>query len=83
MGLWPTRSNENQASSPRKRGPIVSPMDSRLRGNDVIFGGAAGDEECRTAESTQSEILRFAQDDSEGLRMTPLRRCHTGFLGNT
>jgi hypothetical protein len=41
MGLRPTRANENLASSsPRKRGPIVSPMDSRFRGNDVIFGGA-------------------------------------------
>ena len=24
-------------SSPRKRGPIVGPMDSRVRGNDVTF----------------------------------------------
>ena len=39
--------------------------------------------------STQSEIpslrsgraLRFAQDDSEGLGMTVLRRCHTDSLG--
>jgi hypothetical protein len=49
----------------------------------VTFGGAAGDEESRRALktlrarflaeftlSTQSEILRFAQDDSEGLGMT-------------
>jgi len=34
-------------------------MDSRLRGNDVVFGGAAGDEESRSAlKASQSEILR-------------------------
>jgi len=36
MGLRPARGNEESSSSPRKRGPIVRPMDSRLRGNDVI-----------------------------------------------
>jgi len=84
MGLWPTRGNENQWRHPREGGgPFFSPMDSRFRGNDVAFGGVAGDEESRSvlkilratflAEftlSTQSEILRFAQDDSEGLGMT-------------
>jgi len=56
-----------------------------LRENSIglSFRGAAGDEESRTALTTfrarflaeftlsaQSEILRFAQDDSEGLGMT-------------
>jgi hypothetical protein len=52
----------------------------------VIFGKASGDEESRSALkmlrarflaaftlSTQSEILRCAQDDSEGLGMTVQR----------
>jgi hypothetical protein len=61
-------------------------MDSRLRGNGESgrgFRGAEGDEETRTAVktfkarflaefnlSTQSEMLRFAQDDREGLGIT-------------
>ena len=53
----------------------------------LSFRGATGDEESRTALKTfrarflaeftlrtQSEFLRFAQDDSEGLRMTVSRR---------
>jgi hypothetical protein len=52
---------------------------------EMSFRGAVGDEESRTAFvfrarflaeltlSTQSEILRFAQDDSEGLGMTASR----------
>ena len=51
MGLWPTGGNQNPPlSPPRKRGP--RPVDSRLRGNDahrVIFCGAEGDKEFRTA----------------------------------
>jgi hypothetical protein len=57
----------------------------RMRKNscDVSFRGAAGDEQSRIVLKTlrarflaeftlsgQSEILRFAQNDSEGLRMT-------------
>jgi len=61
MGLWPTRSNENQRR-PRESGDpfsVRNTMDSRLRGNDVVFGGAAGDEESRSAlKASQSEILR-------------------------
>jgi len=51
-------------SSPRKRGPIVGPMDSRSRGNDVTFKIAEGDEESRSAEKiSQSEIPRRARND--------------------
>ena len=42
------------ASSPRKRGPIVPTMDSRLRGNDVTFGRAEGE------EGTASLVFCFA-----------------------
>ena len=48
MDPWPTRGNENQRRHPRESGgPFLArnTMDSRFRGNDVIFGGAAGDEE--------------------------------------
>ena len=42
-------------------------MDSRFRGNDVhgvIFGGAAGDEESRSApKNIQSKIPRCARND--------------------
>jgi len=42
MSLWPTRGNENRQRHPREGGgPFFSPMDSRLRGNDVTFGRAA------------------------------------------
>ncbi len=44
MGVQPTRPNENRARRhPRESGgpfSVWNPMDSRLRGNDVIFGGA-------------------------------------------
>jgi hypothetical protein len=41
MGLRPMHSSKGQASSPpRKRGSIVSRMDSRFRGIDVTFDGA-------------------------------------------
>ena len=40
----------------------------------MSFRGASGDEESRSALKTnQSEILRFAQDDSEGVGMTKER----------
>ena len=45
----PPERTKTASSSPRKRGPIVTPMDSRFRGNDVIFRRAAGDEESRSA----------------------------------
>jgi len=49
MGLWPTPGNEDQRR-PREGGdPFVGPMDSRLRGNDVNFRGAGGDDESRMA----------------------------------
>ena len=39
-------------------------MDSRFRGNDVIFRRAAGGEESRTGvESIQSEIPRYVRND--------------------
>jgi hypothetical protein len=50
----------------------LGPQES-LCENSVLmsFRGAAGDEESRSAlENIQSEILRCAQDDSEGLGMT-------------
>ena len=47
MGLPPTRANENHPRRhPReKEGPfsVRNTMDSRLRGNDVIFGGVSMD----------------------------------------
>jgi len=53
MGPWPTQRDENQARChPRESGGpclVSNPMDSRFRGNDVIFERAAGDEESRTA----------------------------------
>jgi hypothetical protein len=67
MGLWPTRNHEKSASSsPRKRGPIVGQMDSRLRGNDVTFGGAAGDEESRTALKTRGVGLALPGSSGDG-----------------
>jgi len=69
MGLHLTRANENYPRRhPRESGgPFSAPntMDSRLRGNDVIFGGAAGDEESSSGlENIQSEVPRFARNDS-------------------
>jgi len=53
MGSRPTQRDENQARRhPRESGGpwlVSNPMDSRFRGNDVIFERAAGDEESRTA----------------------------------
>ena len=53
MGQRLTQANENQRRHPRAGGgPRPEELDSRLRGNDghgVIFRGAAGDEESRTA----------------------------------
>jgi hypothetical protein len=52
MGLRPARRNENHPRRhPRESGgpfSVRNTMDSRFRGNDVIFGGAAGDEEYRS-----------------------------------
>ncbi len=46
MDLWPTRANENHTRRhPRESGgpfSVRDTMDSRLRGNDMTFGGAAG-----------------------------------------
>jgi len=48
MGLRPTQRDENHMRChPREGGG--PPGDSRLRGNDVTFERAAGDEESRTA----------------------------------
>jgi hypothetical protein len=47
MGLQPTRANENHPRRhPRESGgpfSVRNTMDSRLRGNDVIFGGVSMD----------------------------------------
>jgi len=44
---------------------MVRRLDSRLRGNDVIFAKTPGDEESRSASKTnQSEIPGFAQKDA-------------------
>jgi len=52
MGLWPARGNENQPR-PRESGdPLSVRMDSRFRGNDLIFRRTAGDEESRSAVKT-------------------------------
>jgi hypothetical protein len=81
MGLRPTRGNENQRRHPREGGgPFFTPMDSRFRGNDVIFEGATGDEESRTAlERIQSEIPRgftlSAQSEIPSLRSGQALRC--------
>ena len=52
MGLQPTRANENHPRRhPRESGgpfSVWNTVDSRLRGNDVTFSRAAGDEESRT-----------------------------------
>ena len=49
---------------PAKAGTHVRPMDSRFRGNDVIFRRAEGDEGSpQFAETATAEILRFAQND--------------------
>jgi len=72
MGLWPTRGNDNQHRHPREGGgPFFSPLDSRFRGNDVTFGGAAGDEESRSApKTTQSQIpCRARNDNGTGFRL--------------
>ena len=56
MGLRPTQRDENQARRhPRESGGpwlVSNPMDSRFRGNDLIFERAEGDEESRTALKT-------------------------------
>jgi hypothetical protein len=56
MGPWPTQRDENQARRhPRESGGpwlVSNPMDSRFRGNDVIFERAAGDEESCSASKT-------------------------------
>jgi hypothetical protein len=56
MGLRPTQRDENQARRhPRESGgpwSVSNPMDSRFRGNDLIFERAEGDEESRTALKT-------------------------------
>ena len=53
MGPWPAQRDENHARRhPRESGGpwlVSNPVDSRFRGNDVIFERAAGDEESRTA----------------------------------
>jgi hypothetical protein len=51
MGLRPTRDNEYQRR-PRASGDPL-PVDSRLRGNDVTFGGAVGDEGSRSTEKLE------------------------------
>ena len=68
MGLRPTQRDENEARRhPRESGGpwlVSNPMDSRFRGNDVIFERAAGDEESRSALKTnQGEIPRSARND--------------------
>jgi hypothetical protein len=59
-------------SSPRKRRPIVGRMDSRLRGNDVIFESAVGGEEsCSVLKTLRARFLHFVQDRLfAALRMT-------------
>jgi hypothetical protein len=43
---------------------VRNTMDSRFRGNDVIFGGAVDDEESRCDLKTyQGETPRFARND--------------------
>jgi len=69
MGLRPAQCEENQVRRhPRESGgPLLvrTRMDSHFRGNDVIFERAAGDGKSGTAlEYTQSEIPRFARNDS-------------------
>ena len=54
MGLRPTRGNENRSCRPRESGdPFLDhngfPLTRELRTPGVIFRGAAGDEEPRTA----------------------------------
>jgi hypothetical protein len=39
MGLRPTLGNENQRRPREGGGPCPEELDSRLRGNDVIFAG--------------------------------------------
>ena len=70
--------------TPAKAGVHRGKMDSRFRGNDLTFGEARNLALIRGASkptsrarflaeftlSTQSEVLRCAQDDSEGLGMT-------------
>jgi hypothetical protein len=57
MGLPPTRANENHpCRHPRESGgpfSIRNTMDSRLRGNDVIFGGAGVHRSKRPRASTE------------------------------
>ncbi len=72
MGLQPTRRNENRPRGhPRESGgpsSVRNTMDSRLRGNDVLEGDfqesprRRGISQC--VENTQSEILRFARNDT-------------------
>ena len=63
MGLWPTRGDENQVRRPREsRGPIVSPMDSRFRGNDVIFRAPL-----RVGLWDYLRLLRMRNESIEGL----------------
>ena len=51
---------------------VSNTMDSRLRGNDVVFERAARDEgSLQFAEITTAEILRFAQND---MPLAPLFR---------
>ena len=50
-------------------------MEFRLRGNDVIFARAEGDEESRSAlETNQSEIPRTARNDKDRLFLQPVDR---------
>ena len=89
MGLRPTRANENHPRRhPRESGgPFFSLMDSRFRGNDVTFGGAAsGEGSPKFVEVPTAEILRCAQNDNvPGIfRCHSLRRnsrCRRGFDG--
>ena len=77
MGLRPTQRDENRARRhPREGGGpwlVSNPMDSRFRGNDVIFERAEGDEESRTALKTLR--ARFLPLAALGVGMT----CWTGF----
>jgi hypothetical protein len=68
MGLRPIQRDENHMRRhPRERGgPLLvsKTMDSRLRGNDVIFERSWGYEGSRQLQVlATAEILRFAQND--------------------
>jgi hypothetical protein len=74
MGVRPTRVNEDPHVILPFGHAMACPYVGRrgdLRGSLRRRGISHG------VENTQSEIHRSAQDDSERLGMTVLRRCHT------